>query len=178
MAPRLGKGVIGGQKLRSFVAANQANQTRTVKEIEVGFFDTARYPPVHTGRGPRAGKPRQPHPVPLVALWMEFGNRGGASGGGWGGPIPERPFIRQAIAQAEDVLMPILKRNLDPELLGVDRRTAGLLGAAMQGLIQTSVTKGDFEDLSPVTVELKTSDKPLIDTGFLRKSVTYRIHMR
>lgn len=31
------------------------------------------------------------------AIWNEFGTRGGASGGGWGGPIPERPFMRNAM---------------------------------------------------------------------------------
>lgn len=31
------------------------------------------------------------------AVWNEFGTRGGASGGGWGGPIPERPFMRNAM---------------------------------------------------------------------------------
>jgi hypothetical protein len=31
------------------------------------------------------------------AIWNEFGTRGGASGGGWGGPVPERPFMRNAM---------------------------------------------------------------------------------
>ena len=31
------------------------------------------------------------------AVWNEFGTAGGASGGGWGGPIPERPFLRNAM---------------------------------------------------------------------------------
>ncbi|MBN9074300.1 MAG: hypothetical protein J0H34_22410 [Rhizobiales bacterium] len=31
------------------------------------------------------------------AVWNEFGTRGGASGGGWGGPVPERPFMRNAM---------------------------------------------------------------------------------
>lgn len=42
-----------------------------------------------------AGKARAD--VVQRAIWNEFGTRGGASGGGWGGPVPERPFMRNAM---------------------------------------------------------------------------------
>jgi hypothetical protein len=35
-----------------------------------------------------------------TALWAEMGTRGGASGGGWGGPEPPRSFLMQSLVRS------------------------------------------------------------------------------
>lgn len=35
------------------------------------------------------------------ALWAEMGTKGGASGGGWGGPEPPRSFLMQSLIRSE-----------------------------------------------------------------------------
>ena len=163
--------VRGGDKLRRFVARAETAKTTGIRKIEVGFFASARYPPVYTGRGPRAGQKRNPEPVTNVAVWNEFGT----DGGGWGGPIPERPFFRQALNGAKSELHPILRAHIDPETMIVTRRVGGLLGTALQGRVQKSITALNTPPNAPTTIILKGSSNPLLDTGFLRQAVTYRI---
>lgn len=45
------------------------------------------------------------------AIWNHFGTDGGKSGGGWGGPIPERPFIRNAIQDNKGTYREGLKKS-------------------------------------------------------------------
>ena len=167
--------VRGGALLRQFVARAEAAQRSGVRKIEIGFFASARYPPVYTGTGPRAGKPRSPEPVTNVAVWNEFGTRGGAAGGGWGGPVPERPFFRQALNGIKDELYPILRTHIDPKTMVVTRRVGGLLGSASQGRIVKSIKRGSFQANADTTIALKRSSRPLTDIGFLAQAVTYKI---
>ena len=167
--------VRGGEKLKRFVARAETATTEAVKTVEVGFFADARYPPVYTGRGPRAGQKQNPEPVTNVAVWNEFGTTGGASGGGWGGPIPQRPFFRQALNGAKKELHPILRQHIDPKTMVVTRRVGGLLGSALQGRVQKSITAMNTPSNADATITLKGSSNPLLDTGFLRQAVTYRI---
>ena len=108
--------VRGGKKLDRFLRRAKAAQGSGVQAVEVGFYSTAKYP--------------DGTPVTNVAAWNEFGTSS----------IPERPFFRQAIQGADQELMPILVENVDPRTMSVDRRTAGLVGQAMQGRIQRSIT--------------------------------------
>ena len=61
--------------------------------------------------------------LPLLRLWNEFGTK----------RIPERPFFRQAIQGADRDLTPIIKANLDPKTLAIDRPLAGKLGISHAG---------------------------------------------
>ena len=162
--------VRGGKKLERALRQARRAQAAKVESVEVGFFETARYPPVRTGVG--GGQPQTPIPVATVAAWNEFGTKGG----GWGGPTPERPFFRQGIAASIKDVKSVLRKNIDPKTLAVDDRTAGLLGETVKGHIQTSITNLREPKNSPVTIERKGSDNPLIDTGFMRNSVTWKIN--
>ena len=147
--------VRGGQKLARFL--RKAKRAKSVRSIEVGFFESSRYP---------SGEY-----VAAVAAWNEFGteNEAGET------HIPERPFFRNAIAGAKEDLLPILIENVDPRTMAVDRKTAGLMGQAMVGRIQRSITTLRTPELAESTKRAKGSSNPLIDTSLMRKSTTYKI---
>lgn len=155
---------LGGTKTRAFIANARAAQNDAVETIEIGFYQEARYPPVHTGR--RGGRRRSPVPVTNVAAWQEFGTDTG---------IPERPFMRTAARDANEDLVPILRSEVDPSSMIVTRRTAGRLGEAMKSRIQRFITNWTDPENAERTRKQKGSSKPLIDTGLLRSSTTYKI---
>ena len=145
----MARNIKGGKKLNAFI--RKAKNAKSVKEIQVGFFATSRYP--------------DGTPVAAVAAWNEFGTK----------RIPERPFFRNAIEGAEDELKPVMVKSIDPRTMAMDRTTAGKLGEVMQGRIQRSITTLREPALAESTKRKKGSSNPLIDTGTLRKSTTYRI---
>ena len=53
---------------------------------------------------------------------------------------PSARSSAKAIQGAKAEITPILVENVDPRTMSVDRRTAGLVGQAMQGRIQRSIT--------------------------------------
>ena len=119
--------------------------------MSVGFFSTAKYP--------------DGTPVAAVAAFNEFGTE----------TIPERPFFRQSIEGADKVIMPVLKDGIDPMDMALDSRTAGKVGLVMQARIQRSITDLSTPANAPSTIKEKGSSNPLIDTGFMRQSVTFMV---
>jgi len=115
--------------------------------------------------------------VIMRAIWNEFGTKGGRSGGGWGGPIPERPFFRNAMRNNRDKYRAAMKAAARQIL--ADEVTMGSvlrrLGVMAQGDVQASITSLMSPPNSPVTVALKGSAKPLIDTGEMAQAVTYKV---
>ena len=111
------------------------------------------------------------------AIWNEFGTRGGASGGGWGGPIPERPFLRNAMRANQNKYREGLRHGA-VEILrqGTSIPTIlARLGALAQGDIQSEITSLSSPPNSPVTIKLKGSSNPLIDSGEMRQRVTWKV---
>ena len=166
----------GGKKLDAFL--RKAKGARGVGQVEVGFYSTARYPPVRTGL--KSGQRQDPVTVVEVALWNEFGT--------WN--IPERPFFRIAIQKMGAPALRLLKAEVDPKTMVVERHTAGKLGLIGQSEVQKSIVnlrtpanapatiKGGFVPTKTgkiIYVPGKGSSNPLIDTGFLRQSVTWKI---
>jgi len=118
------------------------------------------------------------------AVWNNFGTRGGASGGGWGGPIPERPFMQNAMRNNRSAYKAAMeaaaKTIIREAALGEGpvkgkRKALGKLGVKAQGDIQAEITSLSSPPNSPVTIELKGSSKPLIDSGEMRSSVTFQV---
>ena len=140
----------GGRKLERFL--RKAGKGG-VSGLEVGFFSTARY------------DDKRGTPVAAVAAWNEFGTK----------RIPERPFFRKAIAGMEDGLLNILKAGIDPEKMVVDEHLADRVGAYAAGEVQESITALEEPPNAPSTVARKGSTNPLIDTGYMRQSVTWEI---
>ena len=138
----------GGKKLERFL--REAGKGG-VSGVKVGFFSTARY--------------EDGTPVAAVAAWNEFGTES----------IPERPFFRRALAEAEDGIVKVIAAGIDPERMAVDERLADRVGAYVQGEIQESITALKEPPNSPSTIRRKGSSNPLLDSGFMRESVSWEV---
>lgn len=112
------------------------------------------------------------------AVWNEFGTKGGASGGGWGGPIPERPFLRNAIRENRGKYRDAMRSSAAKILVGKTgiRTVLSKLGIVAQGDIQAEITSLQSPPNIPVTVALKGSSNPLIDSGEMRGAVTWKVN--
>ncbi len=111
------------------------------------------------------------------AIWNEFGTKGGASGGGWGGPIPERPFMRNAMRSNRDQYLAMMKASATKLIRSETTLNQIMmkLGVLAQGDIQGEITSLSSPPNSPVTIALKGSSNPLIDSGEMRGSVTFKV---
>lgn len=111
------------------------------------------------------------------AVWNEFGTRGGASGGGWGGPVPERPFMRNTVHNNKNKYTTILRAEARAILLGdtslaMTMRKLGQLGVQD---IRAEIDSLTDPPNAEVTIERKGSSKPLIASGRMRRAVTYKV---
>ncbi len=102
-----------------------------------------------------------------VAMWNELGTA----------RSPSRPFLAKSVDENADKINAFLKAQL--KLLAQGRTTAEQIykqiGVSQKGLIQEKIKNGDFEPNAPRTIQMKGSDKPLIDTGMMRQSVNFVI---
>ena len=155
--------VTGGAKAKTTLNKMINAQQTGVKTIQVGFFASAKYPPVSTGRN--GGRKQKPLPVSLVAAWNELGTPG----------TPPRPFMARAVAAAPAVLKPLLARSIDAEEPAITYRTGQLLGQAMQELIQLQIIRLRTPQLADTTIRRKGSSNPLLDTGFMVGATTYHV---
>ena len=93
--------------------------------------------------------------------------------------IPERSYIRTGLDDNVDKITSyageMLEKVMSLEWTG--KKMLGRLGAYIVSLIQKQIREKDEPPLHPFTIEHKTknSDKPLVDTGRLRGSITWRI---
>jgi hypothetical protein len=94
--------------------------------------------------------------------------------------IPARPSIEPSIEKNKEAIAKELqvaaKLALDGKAQEA-RRQLENVGDFASGKAREYFTDPDngWEDNSPLTVALKGSDKPLIDTGEMRKSITYLV---
>lgn len=121
--------------------------------------------------------------VIMRAYFNEFGTNGSgkgfktARGGGFGGPIPERPFMRNAMKSNQGRYRQLMKAAAIQILTGQSSMAAVLarLGAAAKSDIQGEINSMSSPKNSPVTIALKGSEKPLVDSGEMRGGVTWKI---
>ncbi|PHP66545.1 hypothetical protein CSC94_12715 [Zhengella mangrovi] len=107
------------------------------------------------------------------AIWNHYGTRGG----GWGGPIPARPFLSNAMRDnrkkyVQAMLASASKLMRSKTTLGAVMPKLGILA---QGDIQSEITTLSSPPNSPVTVARKGSSNPLIDSGEMRGAVTWKV---
>ena len=93
--------------------------------------------------------------VAMVAAIHEFGL----------GHQKERAFFRKALnGGAVDDAKKILEDNIDKGTLAVSPQVPDLIGLAVSDLVKASIT------------QVKQQDGALIDTGFMRQSVTWAVN--
>lgn len=148
---------------------NQAMKDIKTHTLQVGFFESAKYP--------------DGTPVALVAAAHEFGvpSRG----------LPARPFMRPTIASRKKHWSAYLAKLAANILTGEDTVEAGLekLGLAVAGDIKKTISKVTEPELKKKTVAAKRRKlvrasgktnltKPLIETGVMIASVTHEVHKK
>lgn len=94
-----------------------------------------------------------------------------------GGNVPERSFLRSTVdeneaaytARIEDIITNVIdgKRGLDQGL--------NLLGLKVTGDVQRKIRDLKTPVNAPLTIALKGSANPLIDTGRMRQSIDYEV---
>lgn len=131
------------------ITRNEVLQFLGKKSLEVGFYDTATYP---NGQN-----------VAQVAFWNEFGTI----------RSPARPFFRNAIETNIKKWYASFGDLVSSG--GSDRVVMGKLGEIIRNDIAMSITKFSTPPNAQSTIEQKGSSKPLIDTGLMRRSVTYKV---
>ena len=104
-----------------------------------------------------------------VAALHEFG----APGAG----IPQRSFVRAAVDEHRSDIHALQERLAGQILRGEIDEKAALerLGAFVAGLMQRRIAAGIAPALNPETVARKGSSTPLVDTGQLRSSITWKV---
>jgi len=141
----------GGDALERKLA-EMAEKLGEGKVLRVGFLENATY--------------SDGQQVAMVAAANEFGNPANNQ--------PPRPFFRNMIAGNKDNWPDDIGRIA--QATGFDgEQTLGLMGEHIKGQLQQSIRELMEPPLSPVTIEKKGFDKPLIDTGHMLNSVDYDI---
>ena len=139
-----------------------ADQIKKSK-IEVGFFESAKYP--------------DGTPVAYVAAIQEFGYPAGN--------IPSRPFFRNAISK-NDGWKQLATKAISAVVEGRMELNQALnqMGLKMAADVKDSITDGSYEALKQSTLDARQSrkrtqgvaSKPLIDTAQMLQSVTYAVN--
>lgn len=118
--------------------------------VSVGFMAGATYP---DGTG-----------VPQVAFWNEFGTISS----------PPRPFFRGMISE-ESGTWPEKMAKLAKATKYDGEKVLGMMGEDIQGALKESINKFDSPALAESTIKGKGFSKPLIDTGHMINSITYKV---
>jgi hypothetical protein len=101
-----------------------------------------------------------------IAMWNELGTINS----------PSRPFLRKTIDENADKINAFLKMQIQRMVKGATAEDVlKAIGVFMKGLVQEKIESGSYTPNAPSTIKRKKSDKPLIDTGLMRKSVDYVI---
>lgn len=111
--------------------------------------------------------------VAQVATFNEFGTvRNGKE------HIPPRPFLRGTIEEKRQEIIKLAITLHQKILDGFDvERATKILGSSVSGMVKARIAEG-IKPLNAVsTILKKQSDKPLIDTGQLRQSISYEAVM-
>jgi HK97 gp10 family phage protein len=102
-----------------------------------------------------------------IASYNEFGTS----------RIPERPFLRQAMAENRGAYQTLMRNDAKRIVSGEQtmRRTLDRLGLKAQGDVQQSIVDLRSPPNAPSTIKQKGSSNPLIDTGSMRQAVTFKV---
>lgn len=108
------------------------------------------------------------------AIWNHFGTQGG----GWGGPIPARPFMTNAFRDNKSKYNRALVKSAKWLLSGETTlaRIMHKLGNDAQDDIKAEIKTLSTPANSPVTIAIKGSSNPLVDGGKMLGAVTYELN--
>ena len=158
----------GGENLARML--REAREAKGIDGVDVGVFESAKYPPVHVGKN--GGRKQTPHFVATVQAWNEFGTKkkDGST------KVKERPAIRNAIRVSEDGVREIVKDNIDGATGVLTEHVASLIGEYVKGQVQKSIYDLDSPENAKSTIKRKGSSNPLIDNKTMVDSWTWRVY--
>jgi hypothetical protein len=106
--------------------------------------------------------------LPQVAFWNEFGTKTG---------IPERPFIRATADEKRDNYKVYLQKKIIDVFKGTAsfKSTLEKTGMLAQGHVRKKIKTLETPPNAPSTIKKKGSSNPLIDEGFLLRSIDYEV---
>lgn len=141
----------------------------TKTEVLVGV------PDINAGRDPEPGEGGQPLSNAEIGYLMETGVPEKN--------IPARPFlipgVREAVEPIGKQMESGARKSLTGDTQAIDA-TMNKVGLIAQNAVRMKITDGPFAPLAPKTLAKRrakgrTGEKPLLDTGQLRQSITYVI---
>ncbi len=101
-----------------------------------------------------------------IAAWNELGTE----------HSPSRPFLRKSVDENVDKINGFLQSKKQDLIRGESaEQVLKEIGIFQKDLVQEKITEGSFVPNAASTIRKKGSEKPLIDTGRMRKSVNYVI---
>lgn len=132
------------------------------REVFVGYLRSA---PAHKPKG-KKGKPIK---MAALAAVHEFGSSDGR--------IPERSFMRSAVADGTDKLKKMCKKlSLDVTQGRMSKDKAlGILGQFMVDLMRGKIAQSVPPPNKPATIKAKGSAKTLVDTGQLMGALNWEL---
>ena len=90
--------------------------------------------------------------------------------------IPQRPFMRTAVSRHGKSWGEKSAKAVQSVMKGMPiSQATELVGMQMKADISSTLTNGPWTPNSAVTIAKKGSSRPLIDTGELRASITYKV---
>lgn len=90
--------------------------------------------------------------------------------------IPQRPFMRTAVSRHGKSWGSKSAKAVQSVMKGMPiSQATELVGMQMKSDISSTLTNGPWTPNSVVTIAKKGSSRPLIDTGELRASITYKV---
>lgn len=133
---------------------------RYTAKIEVGYFGNAMHKPSIT-----SGKSR-----PLVLKDLAAIHELGLG-------VPKRAFIEPSLKKNRKKYLVYAGKQITPIIRGRKSLNASWQGLGVMAVadIQQYMVTASFTPLASSTIARKGSSKPLIDTGQLRQSITYRV---
>lgn len=102
-----------------------------------------------------------------VAIWNNFGTD----------TIPSRPFMQKSkpeiILNTKKMRLDLMRKVRAGQIGAM--KAADQIGAIAASVVQRVITRFNNPPNAPSTIKAKGVDNPLIDTGLMRKSVTWEV---
>jgi len=148
-----------------------------VKDIDHGWSaivkEFAKYKTPHVKVGVLSSAPADKKTkanLASIAAYNEFGTS----------RIPARPFMAQTFDQNYSEIRSFIESE-SGKIIDLKQTIPGALskiGLFYQAKTQAQITRGEFVPNSPLTIKMKGSSKPLIDTGRLRQSINHEVVLK
>jgi len=94
------------------------------------------------------------------------------------GPVPERSFMRSTLHEERKDILSLTGKLLKKVVSGKMQQSQalGLIGIDVADKISQKIVKLKAPPNKPGTIDKKGSSNPLVDTGQLKNSITWRVN--